>query len=320
MEYLRLVLTPTSRFGYYWRALPSILYANAWSGGKVVSSAIASKWSLIHGRGATLSKTIVGCVRDLCGHLACKADEARRLLQTPTSLGGLGIFCFGERPLLTHKDGAIALKTPKITQVGGRELQAGTFEMLTKDDQRMAISNGASWYQDDWMGDVCAKSVAAGVIMKQKPIEEREVLAPIEPVDYDSMHHVGWSDEPPPTPVIDNFFLEEAVRKAMGEKDLRRVMSFFECKDHESIEFRYHKWARNVWFDWILGRLTVPVGRCWGDASDINPWIRKNIRRSGGYGVTPTLGRSRAAVRARMVRVECRSAVIFKDLRLRFRG
>jgi hypothetical protein len=139
----------------------------------------------------------------------------------------LGVFCFGEKPLLTRADGAVALRTPKAVSVGGRELQANTFDKLAKEDQRLAISNGASWFQDDWMGDVCAKSVAAGVVMKQKPSEEREVLADPQPVDYGKMFMTGWYNEPPPRPLIDNFFLEEAIRKAMAQKDLERILGFF---------------------------------------------------------------------------------------------
>lgn len=320
VEYLRLVLTPNRRYGYFWRALPSILYANAWAGGKVTSAGIGSKWSLIHGRGATLARARDGCARDLAGHLRCTRGEALRLMATPVALGGLGMFSEDQRPLLTTAQGALAVKTPSVVEVGERRLQRGTFDSWTKVQRNIVIQNAATWFRDEWMADVGAKSIAAGIAMKKAPEEVREVLTAVEPLNHIEVMKVGWSHERSPEPLIDGLFLEEAVKKGMRERDIERICSLFAPRYKGIIKERWHKWARNVWVDWILGRLIPTIGRVWGDASDFNPWFKKKVEKTGLISCVPTHGYSRSAIRSRMCMIECKTARMESDIRTRFRG
>ena len=66
-EFLRMVITKDRVTGYLFRAVPSMMYANAWAGGAMSVQSTASSWSRLVARGGDLARVREHCIRDLTG-------------------------------------------------------------------------------------------------------------------------------------------------------------------------------------------------------------------------------------------------------------
>lgn len=276
-EYLRLVLTPQGRFGYFARAASGLMYANAWAGGAMSPASAAQTWSLLCSRGAEKHKTVEHCLRDICGLLRCNKQEANRLLHTPTTLGGLG-WTTGE-----NRDGGyLGLKEHKRIMVGGREVVATDVEKIPRMVRRLAVANlmtHGGLLKTKVMSDAAFEGIATGVQGFEKEDVKVQLVDLKEPELPKNWAHEADSyfTPKPPRTLIDPMMLEPLVRRFVDKKDDVKLEDIFERAEIPMIRLRYRRWNRTVWFDWVTGRLTPTVGRRWGDAPDVLAHLKEKL-------------------------------------------
>jgi hypothetical protein len=309
-EYLRLVLTPQKRFGYFARVASGLMYANAWSGGKLDASSIAATWSTVAGRGADMRACKRRCAADLSGMLRCRLEESWSLLGTPAAVGGLGFWDFGAKRWMK-------LVTPKVVEAGARKVQGTAWGDLP-DLARQRISGVLSERLQIDVDDVAdvAEQLVTGLEVKGGRVaaEERSFVARAER-DVGTLPRNGLV-LPTPRALVDAMFLRGLLRTRMRRGDAS-WLELFHVEDRGRVQSAYRSLPRSLWFDWATGGLSAPVGKRFGDAGDVLRWIRSSL---DARGYLPVGNCTTARYRLRQLRLEWESACAFVDLRSRMRA
>lgn len=309
-EYLRLVLTPKRRFGYFARVASGLMHSNAWSGGKLSAASIAATWSTVLGRGADRSAVIRRCAGDLAGMFRCTALEAHDLLGTPASVGGLG---YWDVPCRRW----VSVVTPSLVGTGGRMKQG-----LSWDDLPHAAKTQAVKVLSERLGvggdeaQEAASQLVMGLELKgaRSTVEERSVLQRVEqesgtlPARGVTLGAVR--------PLVDGMFLRGLLRVRMRNEDAS-YLELFSREDHGLIIQMKRVLPRAVWFDWLTGGLTGVTGKRLGDAGDVLKWIGRAV---DVRGCLPAGNVTTQRVRLRRLRLEAESAMAYVDLRTRMRS
>jgi len=323
-EYLRLVLSHNGRVGYYARAAAGVMFANAWAGGKMDPASLVATWSLLHGRGASASKTLSCAVSDLCGMLRCTRDDAASLICTPVAVGGLG-YC-SATSLLTSMGYkvrlGVALAHGLTANVGERSKSATSFTDLNRRARsRILEVMEPRLPRDTALNTVGAvEGLVAGVEPKhcsKKPEQEMRITG-AWCVRYDPTRSIltGRSIRSPRA-TVDSAFLPGLLRDAI-KRGLDGVLPLFSSADTSLLMWTWKQMSRNVWIDWALGRVGVPIGKRWGDAPDVLGWLSRRVTRS--TGPFPSSYVTRERLKARQCELEIASSYMEGDVRRRYRG
>jgi len=288
-EYLRMVVTPTRRFGYYARLAAGIMYANVWSGGAMAPSSIAQHWSLLHSRGAMRDLTQRHCVDDLAGLLRCRKSEARRVLFTPSSVGGLG------QEGNCGEGGWLGLQDATRIRIAQREAVATRWDDVPRAAQRHAvrsISSHGGVFANTVNAMAAAKAMAAGVqgYPSTRP-NTTFVVADAAQFSRGVSPSDGFMTPAYPKLLVDNTFLPELLRTYLNQRKVSaggsgseghlRLDELFHRAWVGIVEDRFLIWPRKLWFDWCCGQLSVSAGKTWGVAPDLLGTISKDCLSAG---------------------------------------
>lgn len=271
-EFLRYVLTPSSRMGYLVRAVPSVVYANAWAGGKMSARSTAEQWSQLVGRGADLRRCRDHLVRDLCGMVRCQRADVEDLLRTPKAAGGLGM------ELVRAYDAPIRwLKLLEQEHTGEawekRRTALTDVARVPKDVLAMAEANMRT--RGGALADAEFASGAAVALLEsvegqgwKASADQRSVLVAtqvIRPVVYvpAPVRHAR-----PPDLTVDTTFARSIISKLLPG-GWEKVKEIIDPRHRLWAHMYWRSWSRNVWVDWVTGSLKASAHAAWGLASEI---------------------------------------------------
>jgi len=253
------------------------------------------------------------CIEDLCGHLRISKNDADRLFRTPGAMGGLGMHG-GWAPAIS--DG-LALDTPDVVPGLARETKAGSWDDWTESAKRPVRLAMHTWFPDsEPMRTAAARSLASGVMMGK--VDKKECVKEVELPDFTRERFEKWSSEKAPQCTVDPMFSEELIKTLIRANRVEEVCLWFPLHERMRIEMRRKRWHRRVWLDWLLGRLRPTIGRRWGDAPDMTPWIASQLEDT--LGITPTRPVDCRVLMARKILVELKSARVFMEIRTEMGG
>jgi len=309
-EYLRYVLTHTHRKGYFARAAAGLMYANAWAGGALDPASLASTWSLIYSRGGELKSTVQCCVEDLCGLLRCSHTQARDLLQTPASVGGLGWMVPNMKPKKWRR---LDTQVERV-QVGERLVVATDYELLPKKMQLEMEAFALGRTKSRSMARLQAKSLSTGLVgatERQRPTQSI--------VDYVGSKTMPYSlaekhvTPPAPASLLDSIWRTEAI--ATLDREGGPLWSeVFRSQDVSWLQGRKRNWGYKLFNKWAGGQLAGVPGKRWGDAPDVIGMISKTVTDAG---IIPSGRVTTARVQSRLLSLELQSRHIHLEMRQR---
>jgi len=100
-------------------------------------------------------------------------------------------------------------------------------------------------------------------------------------------------DFTPPKTSVDGMFLSGMLR-ALLKRGWDAMSVLFDATDVGRAEMRYRAWPRNVWFDWVTGRIRPTPHDAWGLASAVSQAMKSDM----GSGLVIPAGRvSRDSIR-----------------------
>jgi len=309
-EYLRYVVTRNRRIGYYPRAASGIMYANSWAGGAMDPASLASNWSLLYSRGADVKETLYGCARDLCGLLRCRMDEALDLIQTPSSVGGLGWFVPGHQPKLWRR-----VPFVKRTEVGReRQVIETDYDSIPKHTRDTMVAAAMQRGHSHPMAQVVAKSLSTGLVGIASPERPKQtVVAFSRPkVFIASRANTHYTPGPPQT-LLDPLYVNAAVA-SLDRKGGLRWKDVFRNDDVNWLMARKRNWGMKLFNKWSTGQLTGYAGKCWGDAPDFLAVVRHRV---DAEGILPSGHMSMHRVTTRLLELELASRFWLTDVRSR---
>jgi hypothetical protein len=310
-EYLRYVLTKRRRFGYFARAAAGLMYANASSGGALDPASLASNWSLLYSRGATLRASVYHCSRDLCGLLRCKPSVAVDLLQTPATVGGLGWYLPGRSTSRWFRLPAVRRET-----IGGERMVVGTsFDDLPAQVRSTMLSSASMRGANPALARVVAASLAGGVVPKGKarPVAQQRVEEFYRPKLMPCSLARSHSTQPKPTTLLDPMYVAEAVA-SLDSKNGMLWSEVFRLRDVHWLKARKRNWGAKLFNEWAAGQLSGYVGKVWGDAPDFLAVVRAKVEAEG---LIPSGRKSMWRVRTRLLELELASRHWLTDTRKR---
>lgn len=271
-EYLRLVLLKegTSRWrrrGYPARAVMSLMYANAWAGGTQSAAAIVDSWSRLAGRVTNPTACFGHCISDLCGLLRCTRFEAKNLIKTPKSRGGLG---YGGLGVASNWVQLVQDELIEEERIGARRVN--DWDLISPSLRKSTIEKRTRIYE----GDILVGEASARALLKSlKGLGAHKVTkAYVRPSMsiYLTKFRSGKSPPPPPRYVIPASTWSELVIMTKG-----RVEDIGPYLLHPSdvsyltaIRKRFPRW---LYLDWLTGRFTPIVSSFWGASSDVIKYI-----------------------------------------------
>lgn len=312
-EFLRLVITDDRVAGYLGRAVPSLMYANAWAGGKMSVQSRAASWSRLVARGGVLSRVREHCIRDIAGFTRASRSEVVDLLRTPKSLGGLGLEVGPCTWRQVREDDLLGKEQE------GRIVAATDPERVPRAVRRVAERNMASHGGVFSDRDVAAGAVE-GVLMgvqggswgAEKPVDIKiRRVSNVANISLARAFDGKDVDFKPPAYTVDPMFLPSVLRRKL-KAGLDSVLGLFDPGDRERVSARWKAWPRNVWFDWVCGRLKGVVGDEWGMGAVISAAIGDEL----GWHVWVPAGRlSRDSINQGLLWTEIASKNLLRDER-----
>uniref|UniRef100_A0A2V0RB29 RdRp n=1 Tax=viral metagenome TaxID=1070528 RepID=A0A2V0RB29_9ZZZZ len=311
-EFLRYVLTPESRAGYLARAVPSILHANAWAGGKLSARAMAEQWSQVVGRGADLARARSHMVADICGMTRCQAQDVLDLLRTPKSVGGLGLEL--ER---AYAEPVRWMTLEEQSYDGAawerRRVAKTQIELVPKDVQQHAAATMADrggLFADAQVAAGAAESMLEAVEGQgwNAASQERTKVVSTE-VIYVDMAVADTRKIQRPTLLIDPMFVRAVVVKLLpgGWTAVQRVIA-----EHDRlwVFLLWRAWSRNVWIDWIANSARPVAHNAWGLAPEVQSAMVEVLEEEGLF----TWGKvTRLKLVQRSLLFEMRSRTLYRD-------
>jgi hypothetical protein len=312
-EFLRLVITEDRVAGYLGRAVPSLMYANAWAGGKMSVQSRAASWSRLVARGGDLQRVREHCIRDIAGFTRASREEVIDLMRTPKAVGGLGL-----------ESGPCIWRQVREDDLLGKEQEgritaATDPERVPRSVRRTAEKSMASHGGIFSDRDVAA-GAADGVLMGVQGGSwnaEKEVDIRIRRVPDSTKFSLARGldgkdiDFKPPKATIDAMFLPSVLRRLL-KRGVESVMTLFSPDDHERVRLKWQAWPRNVWFDWVCGRIKGVIGDEWG----MGPVVAAALGDELGWHVWVPAGRlSRDSISQGMLWTEFASKKLLRDER-----
>jgi len=304
-EFLRMVITPDRVTGYAMRAVPSLFYANAWSGGKMTVSSTVSSWARLAQRGCNKATVREHAIRDVVGFTRLPRKHVEDALATPKSVGGLGMEV---RPGAKWR----RVVEESIVDDGvfdGRKVLATDPEQVPPSVRRVATKNIQShggMLADPVIAGAAADAVLAGVqgVSWAKPKDSRIRIEPVEVRATGGLLEGRFVGVKPPKTTIDPMFIAPVLRKLLT-RGWDAVKDLFAPRDFELVKARWYAWSRNVWFDWVTGRLKPKGWSDWmmgsvvasavSDAIGFNLWLPRGkvTRQAVVIGMLATESHSR---------------------------
>jgi hypothetical protein len=261
-EFLRQVAVPGEVSGYMVRAVLALLWRNPISRdppiGLLRLSEQLKSWNLTIGRGADRSTALKLMLIDMTQGNGLSKDEVIRILQTPATVGGLGVESLKVAQWLAFKPGKIDVRnTIEISSVRGLSHEVEVWKSFGMEFTRR---EAVAAIKDNLELSDAAKEVTAGTL---------------EAVDFVTPYM--WKPEGNRTSVprrarsreelpltLNTAALEKAirardwtwVRDVWLDPSLRDVSDLIETKG-----------GRTVWVDWLKGKLPwkLPTILGWSD-------------------------------------------------------
>jgi len=309
-EYLRYVITRNRRLGYYPRAASGIMYANSWAGGAMDPASLASNWSLLYSRGADAKETLYGCARDLCGLLRCNVDEALDLIQTPSSVGGLGWYVPSFQPKTWRR-----VPFVKRTEIGKDRLVVETdYDNMPKHTRTTMVAAAMQRGHSRPMASVVARSLSTGLVGIASPERPKQQLMIYgrPKVFIASRAHTHHTPRPPQS-LLDPLYVNAAVA-SLDRKGGLRWTDVFRSDDVHWLKARKRNWGMKLFNKWSTGQLSGYAGKRWGDAPDFLAVVRRRVEAEG---ILPSGHMSMHRVTTRLLELELASRFWLVDTRLR---
>uniref|UniRef100_A0A2V0RBI9 RdRp n=1 Tax=viral metagenome TaxID=1070528 RepID=A0A2V0RBI9_9ZZZZ len=309
-EYLRYVITRNRRLGYYPRAASGIMYANSWAGGAMDPASLASNWSLLYSRGADAKETLYGCARDLCGLLRCNVDEALDLIQTPSSVGGLGWYVPGFQPKTWRR-----VPFVKRTEIGKDRLVIETdYDNIPKHTRTTMVAAAMQRGHSRPMASIVARSLSTGLVGIASPERPKQRLMSYgrPKVFIASRAHTHHTPRPPQS-LLDPLYVNAAVA-SLDRKGGLRWTDVFRSDDVHWLKARKRNWGMKLFNKWSTGQLSGYAGKRWGDAPDFLAVVRRRVEAEG---ILPSGHMSMHRVTTRLLELELASRFWLVDTRLR---
>jgi hypothetical protein len=259
------------RSGYPGRMIPSIHVAQRWSDGTMTAQAIVKQWSDLISRGGVRSACVAHMLNDLCGYFVhASREDVRCWLRTPKALGGAGCMTYqgGRYVKCTDKELSKVASTYADVQhaTGFSDLsaQAKVQVRRTGNHLRNILGMPKSVSPAAVMQDL-----VSGVRVKKNAPQQRETLTKTTSPHRGFLNTVRRPAPTPPKPAFDPLLSAGAIQDAINRKDMRTLLELIKPSDRPKVLAYHRRWSRNVWIDWILGRLPTDKPSVLGVASDV---------------------------------------------------
>jgi hypothetical protein len=281
-EFLRYVLTPDKRVGYLARAVPSIVHANAWAGGKLSARAMAEQWSQVVGRGADLQKARAHLVADMCGMTGCSAADVKDLLRTPKSVGGLGMEL--ERAFQEPVRWCAVMEQEFRGEAWERRRTAKTeIERVPKDVRMHATSSmrtRGGLFENAEVAAASAEAMLEAVEGQNwnAASTERTRVVPTPVMLPEAVGDTRRVSRP--RLLVDPMFVRRIIVK-MLPGGWEAVKTIIGEEDRHWCKGLWTAWSRNVWIDWISGGVHAVAHTAWGLAPEVQSEMGEQLREEG---------------------------------------
>jgi hypothetical protein len=297
-EYLRLVLTPQRRFGYLARAVPSLVFANAWQAGNIDDpNALVESWSRIYGRGADPGACVHHMVTDVSNYLRTPKQDTLDWILTPRAAGGggmVGASGHGSKwmslkrsvPVTTAYDKQVEVVKYSSLNPSARSQVAVTARQLVPDAFSEGYS-GAHKIKESVYEHLCSGLVLTKKLKRQTPkgryyLERCDVRAYTHMCDgLRSGRRISGGATPPRILYVGVRSLCQAAIAGMTHfEDALRLIDG-SCRLRATVY--YNVWPRKTWWQWASGKLAEPSCSGWGVASDVSSWAKRQLRAVGSW-------------------------------------
>jgi hypothetical protein len=278
-EFLRLVVTEERVTGYLARAVPSLLYANAWAGGKMSIQSRAASWSRLVARGARRDRVREHCIRDIAGFTRAPRKHIEDCFGTPKAVGGLGLEVGARRwrRVVEQEEEETAFEVRRVSRTDP--------ERVPPEVRRVAATNLATHggpFRDIKLARAASEAMLTAV-QGQTWSAAVEVEAKIEPVsekvEVARMMDGRSVDFSPPRTEVDPIFLPAMLRVAMKD-GWTAIEKLIHVLDRKKSWLRYKAWPRSVWFDWLVGRIVPKAHDAWGLGAVVAAAMKADLGRS----------------------------------------
>uniref|UniRef100_A0A2V0RLL8 RdRp n=1 Tax=viral metagenome TaxID=1070528 RepID=A0A2V0RLL8_9ZZZZ len=292
-EFLRLVLTPERRFGYLARAVPSLVYANAWQAGSIDDpNALAESWSRIWARGGDPDAVARHMLSDIGGYLRLPREDVRDWLLTPKAVGGagmLGAIPGGRRWLALDRDVEVVEAFAKnVNRVKLETLETLAQQMVWKTAGELLRAIPTRKAE----GRAVCEHLCGGLVLthalKKNAATGRYYLRSVDRRVYSKLglemgtrRMTSGGRRPPNIEYVGPRSLCCAAISAMTRWQEARAYVRHDYWD--SVTLNYRTWPRKTWWQWVSGKLAEPSAAGWGMASDVSSWVKRELRLIGSW-------------------------------------
>lgn len=317
-EYLRMILFREGdsfwrRRGYPARAVMSLIYANAWSGGTLTPSSLVESWSRLASRMGPGNKVHKHCVRDLCGLLRCTWNDAVALIQTPKYQKGLG---FHDFPIKTRRRKGV--KEPVTIEGNDRIMKVTDLDKVDPNIIKQVTKNRSTVYDgDELVGEASARKLLRSLQGLTKTSDSRaEITEPGPELNWLNGAKRGRNLPRSPELTVPRSIWAEIV--SMNLKNFEAFAKYLKYKeDWEWLHLWYKRMPRWLFVDWVSGTLKPQISSCWTAAGDVMKHVGTTMRRV--FKILPNTSYIRTSdVKERMAYFEVVSKTKYTPLLLSF--
>lgn len=275
------------RSGYLARSIPSMFYAQRWSDGGMTARSLISSWSDLCSRAGPQSVRLCLAMMesDLRGFLGESSVRVRAWLSTPTPFGGGGVYppAAGQAWFsLTEKDMGIQKNEYDSgrPRTGWDELSAEGLREIRDASRSFAHHLGLGPEESYLAMD----ALVSGLVLKRKQKQkQKETLVPIARPKYSGKLRPSRRMPNPPRLVGDPFWYGPVLLQRARDHDLGGVLDLVSPLDRTTVTQAYHGWSRNVWMDWLVGRLPTTNPQVFGRAKDVCGSFKRPLLVTGGH-------------------------------------
>lgn len=303
-EYLRMVLFREGecywrRRGYPARAVMSLIFANAWSGGTLTPSSLVESWSRLASRMGPGNNVHKHCVRDLCGLLRCSWNDAVAVITTPKYRKGLGYHKF---PIRSRY--AKGIVEPVVSEGNDRLSKITDVDKLDKRLVAEVTQNRTTIYDGDpLVGEASARNLLRSLQGLQKLGDTRsEIVDAGQDLEWWNGAVPGRALPKAPNITIPRSIWAEIIK--MNPRDFDIFSRYLVNSDDYDWFFQwYQKLPRWLFIDWVSGTIKKQISSCWTAAGDVMKHVGQTVRKV--FKVLPKTSYIRTtAVRERIAYLE----------------